>query len=112
MADQDSTAREIEAQRLYQALANEPMVIEGLHDAAVAIAARTNHGTSPWQPIETAPKNGLPVLLGSLYGWVIEGYFALDECEWRERNNHPTDSWGSPLAPTHWMPLPPPPQED
>lgn len=60
-----------------------------------------------WQPIESAPKDGTIVLLCADVPWLIRmGYF------------EPDDRWYSiPQGsmendqPTHWMPLPSPPQE-
>ena len=71
-----------------------------------------------WRPIETAPKDGTWVLLGSngtdssSGTWVTQGYF-YDE-GWRGET---TDD-GAPgycvlhdSQPTHWLPLPTPPKE-
>lgn len=70
-----------------------------------------------WQPIETAPKDGRSVLL-----WMPGGDGTDDErrCD--------IGCWGVPdwshyemwlmnmgdgwFAPTHWMPLPPPPEQN
>jgi hypothetical protein len=60
---------------------------------------------SEWQPIETAPKDGTPVLafIGDGDGAAVLGWSA--GCrEWQDYNG------SSPrYDPTHWMPLPPPP---
>ena len=67
---------------------------------------------NPWQPIETAPRDGTPVLviwktgIMSVATWRLpmrgepqnESHY---EYEWR-------DTCGCWATPTHWMPLPPP----
>ncbi len=65
-----------------------------------------------WQPIETAPRDGTYVILGggtAGFGWSIEGRFIESDDNWWAINNDPSDYWGAPLTPTHWMHLPPPP---
>lgn len=60
-----------------------------------------------WQPIETAPKDMLPRLYWCR-GAVIEGFVdatgvltVKHEFGWRRMRRHPS----------HWMPLPPPPED-
>jgi|688.fasta_scaffold26788_7 hypothetical protein len=70
--------------------------------------------TSQWQPIETAPKDGLAVLLwpyqpgdvfaGRAMEEVVLGYRTMDE-EWYNPEQRET------FEPTHWMPLPEPPED-
>lgn len=55
-------------------------------------------------PIDTAPKNGKLVLLYGA-GYMRPGYFN-EEAQIR---NYPDWRWGLTIEPTHWMPLPPPP---
>lgn len=59
-----------------------------------------------WQPIETAPRNGTRFLACNREGQIIIGRFV-------NRIAFAADSWGGvrDTEPTHWMPLPPPPQE-
>jgi len=62
-----------------------------------------------WQPIETAPKNGMRILLGGKLK-VGSGHF------WDNKSKqHPRKRWvwdGYPkIEPTHWMPLPSPPRK-
>jgi hypothetical protein len=62
-----------------------------------------------WQPIDTAPKGDGYALLATS-AWVCEGWWDDTTSAWWELNNHGTDTWGSQLYPTHWMPLPSAPQ--
>lgn len=90
-----------------------------------------------WQPIETAPKDGSTILLcGPVmvdYEDVMDdkvvvevgqyshnsGYHSWENVEETKdrrvqtRKKYEYDSWGTTLIdePTHWMPLPEPPQE-
>ncbi len=72
---------------------------------------------SEWQPIETAPKDGQHVLLAITedgppgLGYVSEGYYEEDgDRGWYSANTHWTDSYDGSLFPSHWMPLPKPPE--
>ncbi len=69
-----------------------------------------------WQPIETAPKDGTPVLL--LYDQeAIQGHWSETDThggEWKPiwLSVHGCGCCGSDdKPPTHWMPLPEPPDE-
>lgn len=65
---------------------------------------------SGWQPIETAPKDGTEVLLAYPGGLVKSGKWTLFggayEDHWADGKR---PRFGS--DPTHWMPLPAPPQD-
>ena len=70
-----------------------------------------------WQPIETAPRPDVLVLLwdGEDVGVGFRWYFAYAQKEpfnkeWELLTN---DLYGGPgtMVPTHWMPLPEPPEE-
>jgi hypothetical protein len=81
-----------------------------------------------WQPIETAPKDGSAVLLswaidadGNVIRWdedlttasifVAVAWWCCHRCWWRVAAETPyDDSSGLGFAPTHWMPLPLPPE--
>lgn len=76
---------------------------------------------SDWKPIETAPRDGTPILV-YLPTWerqpVREVHWAIPfegaSDGWWETPNAPRDPGymiveGTPHAPTHWMPLPAPP---
>lgn len=80
----------------------------------------TRAPVNEWQPIETAPRDGVPILLhggnlsGEFYlnrrnkGCVI-GFFADGKQYWICSN---TDYYEVEIEhPTHWMPLPQPPKE-
>lgn len=56
---------------------------------------------SPWQPIETAPKDGTLVLVYEECNGIMLGYY---RTEWREATEAMT------IQPTHWQPLPEPPK--
>ena len=68
-----------------------------------------------WQPIETAPKDGTSILLCVAPFEPLVGHFD-EELGWvdfvDEFDNSRRALWienGEQYAPTHWMPLPPPP---
>lgn len=60
-----------------------------------------------WQPIETAPKDGTPVLLFTGEG-ILEAYYLYGE--WNQSACHSTYEGAGGVVisckPTHWMPLP------
>jgi hypothetical protein len=90
-------------------------------EAAAIINAQLHAASAGWRPIETAPKNGTPVLLWTTYSWDwapvkaeavtarwhypggIEserGYWALIQMGGYAEDDDVTGE------PTHWMPLP------
>jgi hypothetical protein len=87
-------------------------------DELLEAAALSLPAVSQWQPIETAPKDGTPILI--LYkGHAIEALWeCVDSGDW-ESGQQPVYWWSSELnyledgdEPTHWMPLPTPPIAD
>ena len=75
---------------------------------------------SDWQPIETAPKDGQSVLLvrytgviprTKLYPFqIVVGFWEITE--WMAQNSEYYKQRDyEALHPTHWMPLPEPPQQ-
>lgn len=80
--------------------------------ALVCALAKNNllarYGGAAWQPIETAPKDGTSVLLrGHGDHRIADGY-------WLKAAYNGNGAWVWPYVhrePTHWMPLPPAPQE-
>lgn len=72
---------------------------------------------SQWQPIETAPKDGAPVII-SVAGFVGEAAYRAEgshEGAWWWANEGPGDYHADSIdsrhgEPTHWMPLPDPPE--
>lgn len=77
---------------------------------------------SDWRPIETAPKDGTRILVWALhYGRFRDIAFA----RWEDLRPEPSDYWSdgrlgpgwyvsgaSFVEPTHWRPVPDPPQEE
>ena len=59
-----------------------------------------------WQPIETAPKDGTPVLLWALLDWKDD---LVPVCGWYAQSSRKWLCHAAWLNPTHWMPLPAPP---
>ena len=57
---------------------------------------------SDWQPIDTAPKDGTEVLLWWFRRHVVGSYVAGG---WTDESLGQYD-----VSPTHWMPLPEPPE--
>lgn len=65
---------------------------------------------SKWKPIETAPKDGTRFL-----AFEKSDDYQHYECWWREDFSNWSgwqDDWDSEPNPTHWMPLPEPPEAD
>lgn len=71
---------------------------------------------SDWQPIETAPRDGRPILI-----WQPDKAYQPQRNydDWRYaigywRTDEKIGSWGNRnsavVTPTYWMPLPPPPR--
>lgn len=75
-----------------------------------ALLAHLEGGEQKWLPIETAPRDNEPVILG-FQDFSAEGFW-MDEAErnhWRETGWFFSDDdvlTGHPTHPTHWMPLP------
>lgn len=78
---------------------------------------------SEWQPIETAPKDGTEVLVGVDIAtvWIVRNASFVREDDWVPRggcgdgwwayNNSVTQEMLEGIyEPTHWMPLPEPPE--
>lgn len=82
--------------------------IRALEDYADALAMTI--AQRDWQPIETAPKDGAEILSFGALGLVLVRYKE-SQVVWLCNWEHTWDS--TPLAvshnPTHWMPLPTPP---
>ena len=88
-------------------------------DKREAIAA-WNRRAPVWQPIATAPKDGSKVMLHGPVAWLeymFDDAAPLEEAsvlgsfsdgEWRTETANP---YSDIVRPTHWQPLPAPPQE-
>lgn len=81
-------------------------------DAQAAEIARLN-AIQAWQPIETAPRDGTAILLGSSDGAWIAKYDPVYPSGYRPKNpwfslmlNHDHMGRMPNTKPTHWMPLP------
>ena len=77
-------------------------------DAAMAAPKQAEPA---WQPIESAPKGGSEILLGHANGDCIVGYWGharnsfIRDYAWCDGSTDLAVTW-----PTHWMPLPQPPE--
>ncbi len=76
----------------------------GVHEVEVSLAALAPHPAygAFWQPIETAPQDGRPVLIyGPAFDRSPGGVMAI-------KSYHVHDGWygAGILEPTHWMPIP------
>ena len=69
----------------------------------IAIAERFK-----WRPIEHAPKDGTPIIY-------FDGRHCIGEAFWQDKDEHPPAWWDEAnteeVEPTHWIPLPEPPEE-
>jgi hypothetical protein len=87
------------------------------HDLRAALAAAPP--VDGWQPIETAPRDETKVLLwsdgGAVFGsWRVDKGYASKKPMWLDES-YDDFSCGFasvPLDPTHWMPLPQPPNNE
>ena len=66
-----------------------------------------------WQPIETAPKDGTVICLAGYCDddtWAVGSRWFFWADYWRKYREPFGEGFGRGTpAPTHWMPLPPPP---
>ena len=61
-----------------------------------------------WKPIETAPKDGTEVLVWGYGQMSVAKFISGVHGEWKV---YTSDGWyGYDSFPTHWMPLPKPPE--
>lgn len=83
-------------------------VMDRIADRIEETIAAWDRRRNPWQPIETAPKDGTPI-----YGIWLDGKWTGGQMRW---NDMWEDAWvhdtGDHIChPTHWMPLPEPPED-
>ena len=87
---------------------------EDLKMEAEKIGMREMLARITWQPIETAPRDGtrfvslIPLGLRSGYYKPITTYW----CDGLRQPAFVFDGWSTSPQPTHWMPLPDPPEND
>lgn len=64
-----------------------------------------------WQAIETAPRDGTEILLGSAPDqWICLGFYETDgDRGWYRDGSHWTDADSDSVNPTHWKTRPAPP---
>lgn len=79
----------------------------GLDHAIEAIRALPDAG---WRDIESAPKDGTQILAWCVCRETGDAWIAADVAWWK-----PADHWigvaDGIVGPTHWIPLPPPPEK-
>lgn len=69
-----------------------------------------------WQPIETAPQDGTPILATSgqimpeIWRWESDMYATRPNPSWLPMDRIMGKAWARAHQPTHWMPLPEPPK--
>ena len=91
------------------------MIHEGLGRPMVEAAKFGNRNGSQWRPIDTAPRDGTRIL-----GWFPQ-WRGVRTIRWRvdvanyaygwwADNNEHDSRWLTAKLPTHWMPLPDPPE--
>lgn len=85
--------------------ATEHLLASPANAARLAESVKQARAVSGWQPIATAPRDGSRIILSLYRGrsnvWVVEDGWNVDDDTW-------SDDPG--LNPTHWMPLPEPPE--
>ena len=80
----------------------------------IACSCPTAPRVEGWQPIETAPKDGTPILSHKAGVWAMPMIVCwldgpgIGEPAWRQYDAEPSIVRRHP---THWMPLPTPPRE-
>lgn len=64
----------------------------------------------PWQPIESAPKDGESVILHEPHEEPTVGWWSRYRHKWVALRSGYDENIDDNTKPTHWMPLPSPPQ--
>lgn len=91
-----------EKRYLNETYAPRPTALYTAEQLAEAYEAWKREATPEWQPIETAPRGVLEILLRSPNGKISNGY-------WGQECNRGKGAWVWPYVksePSHWMPLP------
>lgn len=94
---------------IWAAAGKHPGAVAKLNWIAAALAEPATIPAVKWQPIESAPKDGTRVLLRA-EGGITEGHY--DSHFWKSwLGCHDRQKvYASVHKPTHWMPLPAPPE--
>jgi hypothetical protein len=85
------------------------MVLKQACGSSRMVASADEIAVKSWQPIETAPKDGSPILAYQPDG----GCVVISWVEYFDGGGVWTVDWvdgAEPPTPTHWMPLPEPPK--
>ncbi len=65
---------------------------------------------SQWRDISTAPKDETRILLSNLQGLMTTAFFSIPDGEWYDVGTDLAIDVACGYKPTHWQPLPPPPE--
>ena len=103
----DTTMRDKISDMMWDGIYSHRSEVAGIEDTLDAILAALPDLAAPqWQPIETAPKDGLAVLLWWPHWWHEPHPGHWKDYQWHSEKALSPCHQGDPNGPTHWMPLP------